>query len=76
MKGKTNALKQAVAEVERLSVSDQQQIGRQMLQHIDKLRALRDDIDEGIRSLEGGEGAALDINEVIAEAQHRYDKGE
>ena len=50
----TKALKEALAEVERLPASDQEIIGRQVLHHAEKLRLLRDDIDAGIRSLEAG----------------------
>jgi hypothetical protein len=49
-------LEQAIAEVERLPAEDQEQIGRTLLSHIEKLRALRAEIDKGIRSLDAGQG--------------------
>jgi hypothetical protein len=52
----TKALKAALAEVEKLPTPDQENIGRQMLAHVEKLRMLRGDIDEGIAELDAGEG--------------------
>jgi hypothetical protein len=40
-------LEQAIAEVERLPAEDQEQIGRTLLSHVEKLRALRAEIDKG-----------------------------
>ena len=47
-------LEQAIAEVANLPAVDQEQIGRKLLSHVEKLRLLRSDIDEGIRSLDAG----------------------
>ncbi len=58
-------LEQAIAEVERLPASDQEQIGRTLLSHIEKLCALRAEIDKGIRSLEAGQGRESSIEEFI-----------
>lgn len=52
----TKTLQKAVKEVERLPHADQELIGRQVLNHVEKLRELRSDIDEGIRSLDVGKG--------------------
>ena len=68
----TNALKKAVAEVERLPEADQEHIGRQVMNHVQKLRALRADMDPGIRSLDAGKGQELDIEDVIAVARHKH----
>ncbi len=54
--------------------ADQEQIGRQLLSHIEKLRQLRMEIDKGIRSLEAGEGKPLDIDEFLAEQNTRHDR--
>lgn len=73
----TKTIEHAVAELQRLPASDQEAIGRQMLQHIEKLRDLRDDIDQGIQSLNADQGEELDqtaIAEVIAEAHRRYER--
>jgi hypothetical protein len=37
----TKALKEALVEVEKLPAPDQENIGRQMLHHVEKLRELR-----------------------------------
>ena len=49
-------LEQAIAEVESLPAEDQEQIGRTLLSHVEKLRALRAEIDKGVRSLDAGQG--------------------
>jgi hypothetical protein len=42
-------LEKAIAEVSNLPDADQEQIGRQLLSHVEKLRQLRAEIDKGIR---------------------------
>ena len=46
------SLEAALAEVATLPEAAQEQIGRELLAHVEKLRELRADIEEGIRSLE------------------------
>jgi hypothetical protein len=58
-------LEQAFAEVSNLPDADQEQIGRKLLSHVEKLKVLRRNIDEGIRSLDAGEGRPLDIEEFL-----------
>jgi hypothetical protein len=58
-------LEQAIAEVANLPVADQEQIGRKLLSHVEKLRQLRVEIDKGIRSLDAGEGRPLDIEAFL-----------
>lgn len=58
-------LEQAVTEAATLPEADQEQIGRRLLSHIEKLRQLRQEIDNGIRSLDAGEGKPLDIEEFL-----------
>ena len=59
------ALERAIAEIAALPDADQEEIGRQLLSHVEKLRHLREALDEGIRSLDAGERRALDIDEFI-----------
>ena len=61
-------LEQAIAEVTNLPDADQEQIGRKLLSHVEKLRQLRSDIDTGIRSLDQGKGKPLDIEEFLRRA--------
>jgi hypothetical protein len=65
-------LEQAIAEIESLPASDQEQIGRKLLSHVEKLRLLRDDIDKGVRSLDAGTGRELDIEDLIRRKNERH----
>jgi hypothetical protein len=60
-------LEQAIAQLSRLPEVDQEQIGRKLLSHVEKLNRLRADIDKGIHSLDAGKGSALDIEEIVSE---------
>jgi hypothetical protein len=58
-------LEQAIAQISRLPDADQEQIGRKLLSHVEKLNALRAEIDKGICSLDAGKGSALDIEDLL-----------
>ena len=60
-------LEQAIAEVQRLPDEDQEKIGRTLLSHIEKLRALRTEIDKGLRSLDAGQGRESSIDDFLRE---------
>ena len=64
-------LERALAEVARLPDADQEQIGQRLLSHVEKLRRLRAEIDKGVRSLDGGKGSELDIDDFVAKARER-----
>jgi hypothetical protein len=66
------ALEQALSAVATLPDADQEEIGRRLLSHVEKLRQLREEIDKGIRSLEAGEGQPLDIAQFL-DQQHERD---
>lgn len=68
----SKVLERAIAEVEGLPEADQEEIGRQILSHVEKLRRLREEIDKGLRSLDAGKGEPLDIDEFIAEQNARH----
>jgi len=55
----------AIAELADLSEADQEQIGRQLLFHVEKLRRLREELDKGVRSLDAGKGATFSIEDFI-----------
>lgn len=61
-------LERAMEELASLPEADQEQIGLRLLSHVEKLRRLRADIDKGLRSLDGGEGKPLDIEEFIQQS--------
>lgn len=65
MSGLVKTLAKAITEAATLPEADQEQIGRRLLSHIEKLRQLRHEIDKGIRSLDSGEGKALDLKEFL-----------
>jgi hypothetical protein len=58
-------LKKAIAEVETLPAADQEEIARRLIAHVEKLRALRSDIDAGLHSLDAGRGKPLDIEQFL-----------
>ena len=59
------SLEQAIAELERLPAEDQEQIGRSLLSHVEKLRALRAEVDKGIASLDAGRGKESSIADFL-----------
>jgi hypothetical protein len=63
--GITKILEQAVAELSNLPAADQEEIGRKLLSHVERLRQLRAEIDKRVRSLEAAEGRELDIEGFI-----------
>jgi hypothetical protein len=65
-------LEQAIAQISRLPDADQEQIGRKLLSHVEKLNALRAEIDKGISSLDAGKGSALDIEDFLRRKNSGY----
>ena len=65
-------LEQAIAQISRLPDADQEQIGRKLLAHIEKLRAIRTEIDKGIQSLDEGKGRALDMEDFLRDKNSRH----
>lgn len=60
-------LEQAIAELVNLPDADQEQIGRKLLSHVERLRELRAEIDKGIGSLDSGKGREIDIEHFLAQ---------
>ena len=65
-------LEQAIAQISRLPDADQEQIGRKLLTHIEKLKALRIEIDKGIQSLDEGKGRAVDMEDFLRDKNSRH----
>ena len=65
-------LEQAIAQISRLPDADQEKIGRKLLSHVEKLNALRGEIDKGISSLDAGEGGILDVDNFLREKNLRH----
>jgi hypothetical protein len=70
----TKTLQKAFAEAANLPEAAQEQIGRDLLTHIRKLRKLRADIQKGFRSLDAGKGRELDVEDFLKRARKRYAK--
>ena len=68
----TKLLERAIAEVGELPEADQEEIGRQLLSHVEKLRRLRAELDRGIKSLDEGKGRALDVEAFIEDLNTRH----
>ena len=68
-------IERAIAEVASLPEADQEQIGLQLLTHVEKLRQLRADIETGIKSLNAGEGTPLDIEEFLRQQKQQHGGG-
>ena len=68
-------LEQAIAEISNLPIADQEQIGRKLLSHVEKLRELRGEIDTGIASLDAGQGQELNIEKFIQQKNTRHGGG-
>ncbi len=61
-------LKEAIDQVTALPEADQEQIGRDLLEHALKIRALRADLQAG---LDAGRGKELDIGDVLKRARSK-----
>ena len=64
-------LEQAIAQISRLPDADQEQIGRKLLAHVEKLKAIRTEIDKGIQSLDAGKGRSLDMEDFLRDKNSR-----
>jgi hypothetical protein len=69
--GMVKTLEEAIAEIASLPESDQEQIGRQLLSHVERLRRLREELDRGVRSLDAGKGRTFSIGEFVREKSWR-----
>jgi len=70
----SKALKEALDQVAALPEADQEQIGRELLEYVLKIRALRADLQAGVDSLDRGRGQELDMDGVIRRARARHAK--
>jgi hypothetical protein len=74
MSDAATVLKEAFDEVATLPEADQEKIARELLEHVEKIRALRADLQAGIDSLDAGRGREVDIDDVIKRARTRHAK--
>jgi hypothetical protein len=65
-------LEQAIAQISRLPNADQDRIGRKLLAHAEKLKAISTEIDKGIQSLDDSKGRALDMEDFLRDKNSRH----
>jgi len=68
-------LELAMSKAATLPEAAQEQLGRELLEHIGTLSALRAEIEIGIKELDADKGEELDIEEVIREARKEHARG-
>ena len=68
-------LELAVAKAAALPDEAQECLGRELLQRIESISALRGAIDAGLRELDRGEGEELDIEQFIAQIRREDEDG-
>jgi hypothetical protein len=64
-------LEDAIAALSKLPDDDQEQIGRKLLTHVERISRLRAELDNGIRSLNAGDGEELDIDRFLSDKRTR-----
>ena len=63
-------LELAIAKISRLPDADQEEIGRKLLSHIEKLNALRAELGRGLGSPDAGDGRPLNLEEFLCRSRH------
>jgi hypothetical protein len=71
----TKVLREAIAKVEALPEPAQDHIARESIDYVDKLNALRAEVEIGIAQLDAGEGRELDIDEFLRSMHEQHRKG-
>ncbi len=71
----TKVLAEAIAKIEALPEAKQEHVARELIAYLEKLNALRAEVDIGIRQLDAGKGKELDIEEFLRKARAQYRKG-
>jgi hypothetical protein len=64
----------ALSKVAKLPEAAQEQLARELLERIETLEQLRAEVDAGVRELDAGLGAELDIEEVLRRAREEHPK--
>jgi uncharacterized protein (UPF0335 family) len=68
----TKALELAMTKAATLPEAAQEQLGRELLERIERLRELRAAIEVGVRELDAGLGEEVDIEELIGELNDEH----
>jgi hypothetical protein len=72
MDSMVKTLELAISRASELPEAVQEQLGHELLEHLDALAQLRAAIDIGVRELDAGQGEPLDLEEVIAQARKEH----
>jgi hypothetical protein len=65
-------LELAIEALKNLPAADQERMGRQLISYIEKLLALRVEIEKGIRVLESEAGVPLDVDGFLVQQNARH----
>ena len=68
-------LELAVEALNNLPAADQERMGRQLLSYIEKLLALRIEIEKGARVLDAEAGVPLDVADFLTQQNARHGRG-
>ena len=68
----TKTLELALSKAAALPETAQEQLGRDLLERIDMMSRLRADIDAGLRELDAGLGAEIDMAELLRQARTEH----
>jgi hypothetical protein len=68
----SNTFKDAVEQVSALPDATQEQIGRELLAHVEQLQRLRSRLEHATQSLDRGGGREVEMADVIRRARSRY----
>jgi Arc/MetJ-type ribon-helix-helix transcriptional regulator len=71
----TKVLREAIAKVEALPEAAQEHIARELIDYVDKLNALRADLESGIKQIDAGEARELDVDEFLRRMHEQRRKG-
>lgn len=71
----TKILELAMSKASKLSPEAQEQLGRELLERIDSLEALRAEIETGVKEIDTGLGRPLDIEELLRQARAEHGRG-
>jgi hypothetical protein len=71
----TKLIEEAIAQLATLPAAAQRKIGEELIAHVKKVHDLRAELQQGVSSLERGEGKELDMGDVIKRARVKYGRG-
>jgi hypothetical protein len=66
----------AMSKASKLPPETQEKLGREILERIDSLEALRKEIEIGLKELDVGKGEPLDLETLIGELRAEHGRGD